>query len=359
MQNSLYEIVRKARQIIAHIQKEESAVNKEGEDILWEKIANSLDKSVRAKRLRRFSLYAGVSVAACICIVVSYIFLFAPYQQQEVTIDYLALKPVSEPEVSEIILSLSEEEQVTIKDESDVVYNKSGEISIDSTKIIKKTVAQKSKVNTIFVPKGRSTKLKLEDGSTMHINSGSLVMFPVPFGKNKREIFVEGEIFIEVKKDTNVPFVVITPTFEICVSGTSFNVSTYKDTNESSVVLAEGAIEVSFADNSHANVKMKPGYQLIINDGKPEKLRQVNVGDHISWINRMLLYRGEKLSSVFNKLRLYYGVEFVYDPYTTGNLLLNGKLDVKEELEKMLDNISIATRTKYKISNNQVFIEPR
>lgn len=78
----------------------------------------------------------------------------------------------------------------------------------------------------------------------MYYNSGSHVIYPSDFDKNKREILVEGEVYLEVAKDPKRPFFVKTKDFDVKVLGTTFNVSAYKDDAIASVVLVEGKVEV-------------------------------------------------------------------------------------------------------------------
>ena len=64
--------------------------------------------------------------------------------------------------------------------------------------------------------------------------------FPSKFDKRTREIYVDGEIYIDVTESKKQPFIVHTATFDVEVFGTSFNVSAYGDDEETSVVLVEG-----------------------------------------------------------------------------------------------------------------------
>lgn len=69
--------------------------------------------------------------------------------------------------------------------------------------------------NQIVVPKGKYTHLTLSDGSTVHINSGTRVVYPRAFSGNHREIYVEGEVCLNVTKNEKLPFVVKTTSFDV------------------------------------------------------------------------------------------------------------------------------------------------
>lgn len=73
------------------------------------------------------------------------------------------------------------------------------------------------------------------------------VIYPVEFEKDKREIYVDGEIYIEVAKDENRPFYVRTKDMNVRVLGTKFNVTAYESEAIRSVVLAQGCVQVETA----------------------------------------------------------------------------------------------------------------
>ena len=62
--------------------------------------------------------------------------------------------------------------------------------------------------NDITVPHGMHQTLTLSDGTTLHVNSGTRVIYPSDFTENKREIFVSGELFADVAKDPDKPFII-------------------------------------------------------------------------------------------------------------------------------------------------------
>ena len=89
------------------------------------------------------------------------------------------------------------------------------------------------------------SSLTFSDGTKIWVNSGSKVIYPVSFEKKKREIYVEGEVYLDVTHDTSWPFVVRTQQVDVKVLGTSFNVSAYKDDSNMQVTLVEGKVEVN------------------------------------------------------------------------------------------------------------------
>ena len=98
--------------------------------------------------------------------------------------------------------------------------------------------------------------------------------YPAVFKKDKREILVEGEVFLEVEKDPSRPFIVKTNRFEVKVLGTQFNVCAYKEDAFTSVVLVNGSVEVNSGKNNRS--VLSPNQMIKVND-KGTDIKEVDV----------------------------------------------------------------------------------
>ncbi len=110
---------------------------------------------------------------------------------------------------------------------------------------IKKQPLTKS-YNSVTTPSGERVVMALPDGSKVYLTANSYLRYPVEFGKDKREVNLVGRAYFEVKK-SSVPFIVNTSDMNIEVLGTSFDVESRYNSQNSSVILVEGSVKV-FAD---------------------------------------------------------------------------------------------------------------
>ena len=78
----------------------------------------------------------------------------------------------------------------------------------------------------------------------MWLNAGTEFRYPVSFTENRREVYLSGEAYFEVRQDKNKPFVVWTGEVQIEVLGTAFNVNSY-NSDRVEAVLVEGSVNVS------------------------------------------------------------------------------------------------------------------
>mgnify|MGYP001472807545 FL=1 len=71
--------------------------------------------------------------------------------------------------------------------------------------------------------RGEKITVKLPDGSTVKLNSGSSITYPEMFLDDRREVVLKGEGFFDVKKNQKQPFIVMANKAKVKVLGTSFN----------------------------------------------------------------------------------------------------------------------------------------
>lgn len=112
--------------------------------------------------------------------------------------------------------------------------------------------------------KGEKKTFTLLDGTIVTLNSDSKLQIDAGFGKSNRQVFLEGEAYLDVKKDADKPFVLHTNEFDIRVLGTSFNVKSYPDELSSEALLIEGVIELKSKGKNENSIIVKPNQKVTI-----------------------------------------------------------------------------------------------
>lgn len=205
----------------------------------------------------------------------------------------------------------------------------------------------------LVVPKGRRAEITFADGTHLWANSNSKVVYPRAFSRDCREIFVKGEVYLDVAHDSSHPFVVRSRDIEIEVLGTSFNVMDYDNGTPAQVVLVSGKIELSNADNE--KVVMNPGQLVDISDSSLGEPKDVDVTPYVSWKDNILIYNDKTLSEVFDRLNICYGKEFVISE-DVADIRVSGKLYLKENVEAVLRTIAFSTPITYEEREGQIYV---
>ena len=171
--------------------------------------------------------------------------------------------------------------------------------------------------------------------------------------ENKREIYVEGEAFLDVYHDKKRPFIVKTNRMDIQVLGTTFNVCAYEDESTQTVVLVTGKVEVK--TNNDESKTLSPNNLLAYNDRKGISVHPVDVQEYIAWKDGFYQFKQEDLEVIAKKLGKYYGKTIIIDKRLT-KITCSGKLDLKEELDDVLRTLIQTVPAQIIKSNGQIYI---
>ncbi|PKV50468.1 FecR family protein [Aquimarina sp. MAR_2010_214] len=241
---------------------------------------------------------------------------------------------------------------VGVQEKSKIVYNNE-----------KENVAEVStKINTLKVPYGKKFQLVLSDGTTVHVNAGSTLKFPVQFAVGQvREVELSGEAYFEVARNEKAPFIVSTNGIKTEVLGTKFNVSSYDDDSFSEVVLVEGSVGV-FKDEQRFNKDtdqiLKPNQKasLIISD-QNMSISTVKTENYIAWVDGILLFRNESFESIAKKLERSYDKKITINYQKIKEEKFTGQFDV-ESIEDVLKTFKSNTSFNFTIKENEIIINP-
>lgn len=241
-----------------------------------------------------------------------------------------------------------------LSNNADIVYRSQGNIQVKDgrqNEIWQEEVTETVGMNTLIVPFGKRTSLTLPDSTQIWLNAGSRVEFPSRFAEGKREIYVEGEVYLEVAKDTERPFTVRTPFYDVRVLGTKFVVSAYKNETEHAVVLAEGTVEVGL--QNQLPYRLSPNHKWSVNDRKT-KITEVVPYEYFCWKDGVLQFSRATLSTILHRISRYYGVKIDYVPGEEERI--SGKLVLFEDVRTVLDNITVILPVTYTIHDQEIHI---
>ncbi|MFV0588044.1 FecR family protein, partial [Bacteroides reticulotermitis] len=345
------------KDIIKNIKIEEPTLSTDEKKLIWATIEQNINKGKVKKKffLRRWVQAASV---AAIVLLLSGGYFYVSTNKTEIELDYASMLDDHQPTQSgDISLILSDDKVVNIKnDSSEVVYDNKGRINVDSEEI-KGTENAKSALNQLIVPYGKTTFLTLSDGTKIWVNSGTKLIYPTVFNDSKREIYLVGEVYLDVTRDESRPFVIKTNHIDVNVLGTKLNVSAYNDADAQSVVLVSGAVNIK-SKELEGNYKIYPS-QMFSYDTSSSKadIQKVDVDNYVSWIHGYLMLQSESLDLVLQKLERYFNVPFIYDSKGLKNIRVSGKLDLKGTPEEALQNIGVTAPIGYKTNGGRIMIE--
>ena len=344
-----------SRFLIHGLVRNEKLLSETEVSVLWDKIEHTnFNEKKRFNTLKRWSAAAGI----LLILGFSSWLMIRFNSSNRRSIDYQRIV-VNVDSSNDIKLILADHTQKSFSNkEVEFNYSQSGKLKTktekeDQTEDLQQTT-DALQMNQLVVPRGKRSNILLADGTKLWLNSGSRAIYPVAFNGKTREIFIEGEGYLEVAHDAIKPFYVVTDQVKVKVLGTKFDISDYKDDCRTLVVLVEGSIEATFGTK---NLIMKPNdlanYQKQTHQATTEK---TNVLPYISWKDGWMLCNKEPIHVLTLKISRYYDLKISFTDPRINDMTLTGKLDLKNNYEDVFKIICATAPLKYEIIGDSIFL---
>lgn len=198
----------------------------------------------------------------------------------------------------------------------------------------------------------------LPDGSLVHLNYNSRLIYPEKFG-DRRDVILEGEAYLMVAKDKSRQFVVHTPKGDVKVYGTEFVVNTGNrtengnDNKELTVVLVKGS--VSFTPTDGREKMLTPGQELSIVNSQLN-VSEVDTAPFVAWNEGEFVFSDWTLERIMSVIASWYGLDVEFANKDLGNHKFSGSLSRYEDLKPTLETIEMVTGMRLNVNNQKLYI---
>lgn len=216
------------------------------------------------------------------------------------------------------------------------------------------------------VPEGQNEKFDLEDGSTVHLNTDSLI--EVEYGKTERIVrLIRGEAHFDVVHDVRWPFFVHAGGNVVEAVGTAFVVR-FEDAH-TSVIVTEGKVEFTplkrllgpdSSPTPETVIELKPaileaGQSLNVGHleanyvPKVEAISADELSSKLAWRDGIVVFNGESLEHVIHEISRYTPSNIVISDPAVRDLPIGGSFPVGE-----VDLLLSALEGSFGVSVNRV-----
>ncbi len=208
--------------------------------------------------------------------------------------------------------------------------------------------------NEIVVPRGGEYSLTLADGTVMRLNSDTRVRFPNTFAGEERRVFLVGEAYFEVARDTSRPFLVEFSEGGVQVLGTHFNVKARRE-QSAFATLVSGKVKVSSGKDS---VVLKPGEYCEIKAGNRQlSVHEADMMSVLAWKNGEFVFKDASLEHVMNELACWYDMDVVYASDDLKGIKLHIYMNRTQTLEEALEIMSKMGNVIYQVQGRKIIVK--
>lgn len=207
---------------------------------------------------------------------------------------------------------------------------------------------------TLATPSGGQYSIVLEDGTKAWLNAGSTLSFPSSFAKEKRVVKANGEVYFQVSKEKDRPFIVQARGFDIQVLGTSFNLSAYEDrwNNSPTVALLEGSVEIK---TPHAVSRLSPGEKATMYNENIAVTR-FDAESEVAWKDNYFVFKDRNIKEIMSALARWYDaeVEYIGEDWKDKNYTI--KMSRHKDVKDVLSIIELTKSVKFKIEERRITV---
>lgn len=208
--------------------------------------------------------------------------------------------------------------------------------------------------NVLAVPAGGEFFYVLPDSTRVWINSDSELRFPTNFVDGVRRVELRGEAFFDVAHDRRSPFVVTLSGGDITVYGTRFNVTDYKETGLSAV-LVEGSI--GFRSLHGDTVRLIPSERMVYGgDETGISVEKVDTELYTAWIDHRFVFRGQTLEEIMSTLARWYDFDIVFADEEARTIRLSGRLNRYDDIRVLLRTYEEVAGVHFGIRGREIVV---
>ncbi|HEY4064937.1 MAG TPA: FecR family protein [Puia sp.] len=224
----------------------------------------------------------------------------------------------------------------------------------------------------------------LPDGSSAQLGAGSKLYYPADLStvSGRREIYLEGEAFFDIKRDPARPFYVYTGHLITKVLGTSFRIRAWPTDGRTTVTVRTGKVSVYREDDFYANASganepggiiLTPNQQIVYNREEADHRLNKTLADDPRPLEEdtrpatapgqtgrqgsaeSMVFDATPVVQVFRRLQQLYGIPIMYDEETLSSCSLSATMG-KESFYEKLNVICKAINASYEVIDGNVVI---
>lgn len=208
-----------------------------------------------------------------------------------------------------------------------------------------------------FTARSEFKYLLLPDSTQVWLNAASTLEYPPQFNTAKREVYLSGEAYFDVRHADKVPFVIHTGNVSTTVLGTAFNIKAYPGLKNIIVSVNRGRVSVNYGRQA---ATLTGGQRLKVEREQeaaaPAAVR-TNITEAAPWTSGNLAYDNETLEDIVKDLERVYNVSIRILEPGIGQVKISTSFRRDVGAEKALEVLCRLTDKKLNLSEGIYIIQ--
>jgi transmembrane sensor len=329
----------------------------EHRDLIFSKILNKIDEPSTQKNT--LTLWKYIGIASAITLFIGFGTWY--FKNSDSTLEYANHNnnkvPTREREAQNSYLKLSDGTSIDLDnivsgktittEDIEISKSKDGLITYN---ILDKQLNDNPVYHELQAGVGEKIQILLADGTKVWLNTQTKLRFPSNFHMHtERKVFLSGEAYFEVVKNTEKPFRVQNDGQVVEVLGTQFNVSKYADEKVMKTTLIQGVVKIN------DKTIIKPNQQAISNE-QTVIVKRINVSNYIDWIDGVFTFENENIIEVMRKVSRWYDLEVSFSSTDILKETFTGSFSRSSNIENVIKVLKESSGLNFKKTENKIIV---
>ena len=204
--------------------------------------------------------------------------------------------------------------------------------------------------------RSESKFILLEDSSRIWLNASSSLEFPDQFDAAKREVFLSGEAYFDIKHADKIPFIIHTGNVSTTVLGTAFNIKAYPGQKNITISVSRGKVKITRKDGWET--MLIKGQQLKLNKEQEEATEKNIPAEKIAaWQEGNIVFDDETMEDIISDMERIYNVTISISHQTLDGVKISTSFKREIGVEQALQVLCKLTDTELKQKDGEYIIQ--
>lgn len=212
----------------------------------------------------------------------------------------------------------------------------------------------------VITPKKKIENMRqtihLPDGSTVVLNIGSTLKYPSAFKAGRRDVYLSGEGYFDIKHTPSQPFYVHTGKLLVKVLGTVFNIKSYPEQSNIEVTVTRGKVQV-MKENKTLGVLTSSQQISYANSSENVVLRRVDTSKVIAWKPAELHFDDIKMEEAAKRIEQRFNLIIEFANPAIKECRVTATFSEDDMAEEVLAVICAVSKAEYSFNHNKIIID--
>jgi ferric-dicitrate binding protein FerR (iron transport regulator) len=204
-------------------------------------------------------------------------------------------------------------------------------------------------------PQATHQTIHLPDGSTVILNSGSTLNYPSAFSKGRRDVYLTGEGFFDIRHDPSNPFFVHAGKLVVKVLGTVFNIRSYPQQENIQVTVTRGKVQV-LRNEKTLGILTASQQITFLNSSEHVKLTSADTLAVTAWKPAELHFNDITMEEAARKIEKRFDMTVEFSNPAIKECRVTATFSENDIAEEVLAVICAVSKAEYSIINKKIVI---